>query len=67
MAMRLTNWRVPVLLGLVNDAHPALKNFSHNLVAKFVLYGEQSHAPILTIRAAMSKASELPFSVMKIT
>ena len=33
-----------VLLGLINDAHAALKNLAGDFVAKFVLDGEQRHA-----------------------
>ena len=33
-----------VLLGFINDAHAALKNFADDFIAEFVLDGEQRHA-----------------------
>src|SRR5690349_20133649 len=33
----------PVLLGFIDNAHAAFKDFSYNLVTKFVLNSEESH------------------------
>ena len=45
IAMRLTKFARAVLLGLIDDAHAALKNLADDFVAKFVLDGEQRHEP----------------------
>ena len=47
-----------MLLGFIDNAHAAFKNFSHDVVAKFVLNSEESHEPIVIIRGFMSS---LPF------
>ena len=43
-----------VLLAFIDDAHAALKNFADDLVAKFVLDGEQRHARMVGNRPLMS-------------
>jgi hypothetical protein len=43
-----------VLLGFIDNSHPALKNFSDDVVSKLILNGEESHDPIVTIRTLMS-------------
>jgi hypothetical protein len=36
-----------VLFGFIHDAHPAFKNFAYDVVAKFVLNGEERHLAIV--------------------
>jgi hypothetical protein len=42
------------LLGFIDDTHAAFKYFSHDLIAKFILDGEQSHAAMLENRGGKS-------------
>ena len=49
-----------VLLGLIHDAHAALKNFADDFVAKIALDGEQRHAAMVEKAAEVKPRCRMP-------
>jgi hypothetical protein len=54
-----------VLLGLIDDAHAALKDFAGDFVVKFVLDCEQRHARMLENWAVKSSPARRRWKIMQ--